>query len=734
MNQHLQKILNAIQQDTNIPEEERNALIKSLKDADKEIEIISFKLDRTEKVKRTTAILLEETIEELEQKRKAVEAQNRELEIESALERVRAVAMGMMQPDDLLEICKVQFNELKQLGFGELRNALIGIFHDEENYFTDYDYSDFSGGAITPIPYHKNKVVDNAVRRMKSSHDAYTEFVVEGDELEEWKAFRKANGEYADIRITDTKSLYYYFYSIESGNIGISTFEKISEVQLNILKRFRNVFDLAYKRYTDITTAEAQAREARIEVSLERVRAKAMSMHRSEDLQAAVAVVFDELQKLDLGVLRCGISVLNKDKRCGKVWLTSTDDGKTVEVTGDEPFDIHPLLHGAFEAWLKQEDFYYVLEGNDLANYYKAVKNAAFMLPESQSLVLETKGRQYCFVAVYNSGGLFAFQDIAFTDDAKKIMRRFAAVFDLTYKRFLDLQKAEAQALRAEQDLIEIKVARKKAEDALSELQATQKQLIQSEKMASLGELTAGIAHEIQNPLNFVNNFSEVSVELIEELKSEKAKAKSERDDKLEEDILNDIAQNLEKINHHGKRADGIVKGMLQHSRSSTSTKEPTDINKLADEYLRLAYHGIRAKDNSFNATLKTDFDQSIGSINIIPQDIGRVILNLITNAFYAVDEKKKQGTPAYEPTVSVNTKRLSDKVLISVTDNGNGIPDAIKDKIFQPFFTTKPTGQGTGLGLSLSYDIVKAHGGELKVKTKEGEGTVFIVELPVVG
>jgi signal transduction histidine kinase len=731
MNQHLQKILNAIQQDTNIPEEERNALIKSLKDADKEFEIISFKLDRTEKVKRTTAILLEETIEELEQKRKAVEAQNRELEIESALERIRAVAMGMMQPDDLLEICKVQFNELKQLGFSELRNALIGIFHDEENYFTDYDYSDFSGGAITKIPFHKNKVVDNAVRRMKSSHDAYTEFVVEGDELEEWIAFRKANGEYVDSRITNSKCLFYYFYSIESGNIGISTFEKISEGQLNILKRFRNVFDLAYKRYTDITTAEAQAREARIEVSLERVRAKAMSMHKSEDLQAAVAVVFDELQKLDLGVLRCGISVLNKEKRCGKVWLTSTDQDKTVEVTGDESFDIHPLLHGAFEAWLNQEDFYYELEGNDLVNYYQAVKNAAFMLPESQSLVSETKLKQYCYVAVYNSGGLFAFQDIAFSDEAKKIMRRFAAVFDLTYKRFLDLQKAEAQALRAEQDLIEIKVARKKAEDALSELQATQKQLIQSEKMASLGELTAGIAHEIQNPLNFVNNFSEVSVELIEELKSEKSKPESERDNLLEEDLLNDIAQNLEKINHHGKRADGIVKGMLQHSRSSTSIKEPTDINKLADEYLRLSYHGIRAKDNSFNATLKTDFDQSIGNINIIPQDIGRVILNLITNAFYAVDEKKKQGKPGYDPTVSVSTKKVGDKVLISVTDNGNGIPDAIKEKIFQPFFTTKPTGQGTGLGLSLSYDIVKAHGGELKVETIEGEGTIFIITVP---
>ena len=270
-------------------------------------------------------------------------------------------------------------------------------------------------------------------------------------------------------------------------------------------------------------------------------------------------------------------------------------------------------------------------------------------------------------------------------------------------------------------------------EQTLSNLKATQSQLIQSEKMASLGELTAGIAHEIQNPLNFVNNFSEVSVELIEELKSERSKAKSERDDLLEEDLLNDIAQNLEKINHHGKRADGIVKGMLQHSRSSSGQKEPTNINTLADEYLRLAYHGLRAKDKSFNATLKTDFDESIGNISINPQDIGRVILNLITNAFYVVDEKKKQVTPGYEPTVSVSTKKIEGKVIIAVADNGNGIPEAIKDKIFQPFFTTKPTGQGTGLGLSLSYDIIKAHGGDLSVDTKDGEGTKFIISLPVV-
>jgi signal transduction histidine kinase len=257
--------------------------------------------------------------------------------------------------------------------------------------------------------------------------------------------------------------------------------------------------------------------------------------------------------------------------------------------------------------------------------------------------------------------------------------------------------------------------------------------------MASLGELTAGIAHEIQNPLNFVNNFSEVSSELIKEMVDEVDKGNTEE----VKAIANDVVQNLEKINHHGKRAADIVKGMLQHSSSGSGKKEPTNINALADEYLRLAYHGLRSKDKSFNATMKTDFDESIGNINIIPQDIGRVILNLINNAFYAAPLPPEGGfkDPHYihEPTIWVKTSKnpplggRGAEVLISVRDNGPGIPEKILDKIFQPFFTTKPTGQGTGLGLSLSYDIVKAHGGELKVETKEGEGTVFIIQIPIV-
>ncbi len=314
------------------------------------------------------------------------------------------------------------------------------------------------------------------------------------------------------------------------------------------------------------------------------------------------------------------------------------------------------------------------------------------------------------------------------------IMRKENAQKQLDNERLAKEKEIEKSELIEQQKIqLEKDVAERTAElkQSLEDLKLSQSQLIQSEKMASLGELTAGIAHEIQNPLNFVNNFSEVSTELIDEMNAEIDKGNL-GDAK---EIANDLKQNLEKINHHGKRAGDIVKGMLQHSRSSSATKEPTNINKLADEYLRLAYHGLRAKDKSFNATMKTDFDETIGNINIIPQDIGRVILNLITNAFYATNEKQKQNIPGYEPTVTVSTS-LSfgegrGEVKIKVADNGNGIPQKILDKIFQPFFTTKPTGQGTGLGLSLSYDIVKAHGGELKVETQDGDGTTFIIILP---
>ncbi len=376
-------------------------------------------------------------------------------------------------------------------------------------------------------------------------------------------------------------------------------------------------------------------------------------------------------------------------------------------------------------------------EDKDRSQVFEWISNAVKIAEEIKALDLLSKARYYLY-EYYKEDGNFkeAVSQLELHINFEKELHKNninQKILNLEISHKAEETKKETEAVRLRnKELtelnVEIEKQKEQLEKTLQELKATQSQLIQSEKMASLGELTAGIAHEIQNPLNFVNNFSEVNKELIGEMKAEIEKCNVE-EVKL---IADDIGTNEEKINHHGKRADAIVKGMLQHSRRSTGVKEPTDINALCDEYLRLSYHGLRAKDKSFNATMKTDFDNSIGNINIIPQEIGRVILNLINNAFYAVDEKKKSGAANYEPIVSVSTKRNGDKVEINVGDNGNGIPEKVLDKIFQPFFTTKPTGQGTGLGLSLSYDIVKAHGGELKVETKEGEGSVFIIQFPV--
>lgn len=299
--------------------------------------------------------------------------------------------------------------------------------------------------------------------------------------------------------------------------------------------------------------------------------------------------------------------------------------------------------------------------------------------------------------------------------------------------RLISAQRDELEYLVSERTA-ELTKQKEELQRALDELKTTQAQLIQREKMASLGELTAGIAHEIQNPLNFVNNFSEVSVELLDELDEERRKDASARDEGLEGDILSDLRQNLEKISHHGHRADSIVRGMMEHSRTSNGEKRPTDLNALTDEYMKLAYHGLRAKDKSFNAQLFTKYAENIGEVNIAPQEIGRVLINLFSNAFYALQEKQRNagGPVVFQPSLKVSTQLENGKAVLRIKDNGTGIPQEIINKIYQPFFTTKPTGQGTGLGLSLSYDIItKGHGGEIRVDSVEGMGTTFEITLP---
>ena len=367
-----------------------------------------------------------------------------------------------------------------------------------------------------------------------------------------------------------------------------------------------------------------------------------------------------------------------------------------------------------------------------LTDYYKAIKNNDSTV-KYQSLIIKIND------SLFNSKQAQQFQNIDLDEQQRQQQIEAAKTAERVKYRMWGLITGLAIFLFIAIILYRNSLQRKKAnvllskqkeqlENTLAKLQTTQNQLVQSEKMASLGEMTAGIAHEIQNPLNFVNNFSEVNTELLDELKDELSKGNTQS----AMEIANDIKENEEKINHHGRRADGIVKSMLQHSRTSSGKKELTDINALADEYVRLAYHGLRAKDKSFNAKFETEFDDTIEPVQVIPQEIGRVLLNLINNAFYAVNEKEKQNGENYQPTVTVTTKKAGDNIEVTVKDNGYGIPQKVLDKIFQPFFTTKPPGQGTGLGLSLSYDIItKAHGGEFKVETNEGEWTVFTISLP---
>lgn len=669
------------------------------------------------------------------------EMQAREAKIEVSLEKVRTVALILKKSDEMLDVVQALYEALYELGFTNIRNSIIDVHNPQNETFLDYDYSPQLGRSITEMSYYDSPFIENQVRKTESDNGAFFELILEGQELQDLINMRLKNGEAEDPRLRQTKQLTYNLYSFGNGAIGISNFGLLSDEQKEILKRFRNVFAFAYKRYSDMVQAEAQAREAQIEASLEKVRSRTLAMQKSDELAETAAVLFQQLITLGIAPNRLFIIIMKTDSSELEAWVTD-EDGSKVSIGFTTNYQNNPSIKKMYQGWQQQKKSLVIdMQGEELQQYFHYLHDE-LKVPFKGGL--EQK-RRIQHLAYFSHGLIGMASPEEQPAETIPLLERFAAVFNLTFTRFNDLKMAEAHALQAEQDLIAIKEAKQKAEVALTELQSTQKQLIQSEKMASLGELTAGIAHEIQNPLNFVNNFSEVSNELIEELRMRNDALRI--DDTEIKNLLSDIGQNLEKINHHGQRAADIVKGMLQHSRSNTGQKEWTDINTLCDEYLRLAYHGLRAKDKTFNAKFETDFDSSLQKILIVPQEIGRVVLNMINNAFYActersrsaateqsqntVSEKNKHNVPDYEPTVIVSTKMKNGKAVISITDNGNGIPQNILEKIFQPFFTTKPTGSGTGLGLSLSYDIVKAHKGEIKVESTQGKGTIFNIELP---
>ncbi len=647
------------------------------------------------------------------------EAQAREAQIEAALERVRAKAMAMHSSQDLADTIGTFYTQLKLFNLVP-RRCGVGLLNKHNKEAEVFTWNTTENGEslelVGKIRMHSHPVLENVY----NSWITQTEYhpVLRGNEIREY--YQVIRPQMAFPEYQNEEVHYGYFFMFEEGGVYAWKETPLQEDELAIYRRFTSVLSLTYKRYKDLKDAEALAKEAVKQATLDRVRAEIASMRTVSDLDRITPLIWRELTTLGIPFLRCGVFIMHDSLRQIHTFL-STPDGSAIAAF-HLPYDAPGRTREILSNWMNKKEY---IEHWDETAFSELgdllVQQGA--LP-SKDVYLQTvpQGGIHLHCLPFLQGMLYVGNTEKLRADDIQLIQSVADAFSTAYARYEDFNRLEA--------------AKQQVDKALVELKQAQQQLVQSEKMASLGELTAGIAHEIQNPLNFVNNFSEVNKELLIEMEEAIQKGDYEEANA----IARDISENQEKINHHGKRAESIVKGMLQHSRISSGQKEPTDINSLCDEYLRLAFHGLRAKDKSFNARFETDFDSSLPKINVVSQDIGRVVLNLINNAFYAVNEKYKtcQAEPVeadriYVPQVIVATKSLGDKIEISVKDNGLGIPDHLREKIFQPFFTTKPTGQGTGLGLSLAYDIVtKGHGGELRVETKEGEGSELMIVLPV--
>jgi signal transduction histidine kinase len=641
------------------------------------------------------------------------EAQAREAKIEASLEKVRTVALTMKRSDEMLDIAQALYEQLLELGFTNIRNAIIDLHDDKNETFLDYDYSHDMGRTVTLMTYHDHPIIEEQVRQIQSSSDAFFELTLEGQDLQDLIDIRLKNGEEEDPRLGNINQLTYNLYSFGEGAIGISNFGLLSEEQKIVLKRFRNVFAFAYKRYSDMVQAEKQAKEVVKQAALDRIRGEIASMRTSEDLNRITPIIWRELKTLEVPFIRCGVFIVDETQEKVQVYLT-TPDGKSLGVL-NLSFDANQLTTNTVDYWRKKQVYREHWDQKEFIDWTKSMmKLGQIESAETYQGSTTPPESLYLHFVPFAQGMLYVGDANPLKDEKLDLVRTLAEAFSIAYARYEDFKHLED--------------AKNKIEFTLHELKAAQAQLVHSEKMASLGELTAGIAHEIKNPLNFVNNFSEVSRELLDEMKTE---LKNKNEEEVAE-LIEDLKQNLEKIAQHGKRADSIVKGMLLHSRGTSGEKTLTDINDLLDQYVNLAYHGMRATNKEFNITIEKDYDKSLEKINVVPQDLSRVFLNIINNACYtAYDKKKIVNDDNFSPTLSVSTKNLNGKIEIKIADNGNGIPKDIIDKIFQPFFTTKPTGEGTGLGLSLSYDIItKVHSGELKVETEEGVGTEFTIIL----
>jgi len=763
------------------------------------------------------------------------ENQARDNQIELSLERIRAQATGMQVSSDLLDIVVTMHAEFTGLGheahyFWHMR----WLENTYEKAMTSGDGSRIGNVMELPRNFHQNEAMNEWEQNEESlgiftfAAEAAIDYV---DRMISEGRFDKIDHNAPgpdDIRAIG--GLTFVMARTTHGEIGYSlpgVVENPPAEDMETLERFAGVFDLAYRRFEDLLDAEKRAYESKVETSLERVRGMAAAMNHSDDLMQIAEAMFKEMEILKINPLRYGIAMIDGEKKEAELWASTVNDGHYLDMLGIIPLEWHPMLNSAYEAWSAQhEELIYKLEGKELSDYYQKIGPINPEIPDLESLQNpETSKVQYCSFFPFNHGILYAFTDGEPGEEGCSILKRFSSAFEQAHIRYHDLQKAELQArqIREERDRLEV---------ALKELESTKDQLVQQEKLASLGQLTAGIAHEIKNPLNFVNNFSDLSLELVEEIREElrqrtggdqshlrqgsggQGKTKNEKgenpllrgdgiaegdgrgvsdgaddsehsqsndaalgsantplnpsaswrreaglspDPDLILDILNDIEANLKTIHKHGSRADSIVKSMLQHSRGGDGKMEPTPLNPLIKEYVNLAFHGMRAGKDPINVDIDLQLDENVGEVPVIAEDFSRVILNLTNNAFDAMREKvTEDGRPEtvedtlrqptesgkaersrgvssideYTPKLSVRTKSDGNTITIEIEDNGHGIPDDMKDKILQPFFTTKKGTAGTGLGLSITNDIIKAHGGYLSIPESDEAGTTFRIEL----
>lgn len=651
---------------------------------------------------------------------KKAEAQEREAQIEAALEKVRSRSLAMHRSDELQEIITSVLYRLSELGLSMDTAVVVLPSEEKQELMCWVATNDFSYSQGFRIPFGLNSVIRIDSERF---HRSGSDYFAKQYSKQEKDEYYKDLIEHTDFKHIpqDRKDFLFstdeYGISIASNkNSGIQTISYsgkiLNETEAEVLRRFSRVFEQAYVRFLDLQKAEAQAREAIKRASVDRIRAEIASMRTKGDLERIQPLIWNELKILSVPFIRCGVFIMDEVKQDVQVFL-STPDGKSIAAFR-LPYYATEQSKQIVTHWQKKHLYKDYMDEAAFAAYTKNLVQQGAMTGNEKYVTENRPTDLSLHFLPFLQGMLYVGNDAPLKEDELQLVQNLADAFSTAYARYEDFHKLE--------------LAKSEVESAMTELKATQSQLVQQEKLASLGQLTAGIAHEIKNPLNFVNNFSEVSIELIEEALEEITQIEDNEHARESAEILSDIKSNLKKIHEHGTRANGIVTSMLQHSRGGSGKKEATDLNALIKEYVNLSFHGMRAGKNPINVDIQLDLDPEIKEVPLINEDFTRVIINLCNNAFDALKTVKTQR----EASLRVRTKKHLDTITIKIEDNGPGIPDGIKDKILLPFFTTKKGTEGTGLGLSITHDIVKAHGGELTLASNEEIGTQFTIKIPI--